>query len=443
MGDKVAEKGTWPNRSLPQGWEWREFERVFKNVTDSSRKLQQTEYQTDGEYPVIDQGAGFIGGYTSDRSLVLPEKPPYIVFGDHTRCVKFVDFPFVQGADGVKVLAPNDVDPKYAYYAMKTIKLPDKGYSRHYRFLRASVFPIAPAKLQSRIVERIEELFSSLDAGVAALERSRANLKRYRASVLKAAVEGRLTAEWRKVHPDVEPASELLKRILAERRQKWNGRGKYKEPTAPDTTFLPHLPEGWTWTTADQICSQITDGEHIQPRYQPTGQPMLSAKNVRNGYIDFGDVDYISDTDFKVCLNRCAPTEGDILIVSVGATTGRTAIVGSCEPFVVVRSVLLLRALINKGYLLRWFQSPWCQTYIQRASGSSAQAHLYIRDTKVVPIPLPPDNEQTQIVAEVERLLSVVDEQDATVTANLQRAARLRQAILQKTFHGTLEGSIK
>src|SRR5690606_37848876 len=130
--------------------------------------------------------------------------------------------------------------------------------------------PLAPLDEQRRIVAKIEELFSDLDAGVAALERAKAKLKRYRAAVLKAAVEGRLTAEWRMQQPDFEPASKLLERILKERRRKWeeeqlrkyeaqgkkppkNWKDKYKEPEPVDASDLPPLPEGWCWASVDQL----------------------------------------------------------------------------------------------------------------------------------------------------------------------------------------------
>lgn len=126
--------------------------------------------------------------------------------------------------------------------------------------------PIPPINEQHRIVAKIEELFSDLDAGVAALERAKANLKRYRAAVLKAAVEGKLTEAWRAEHPNIEPASKLLERILAERRQKWeadqlakfaaakkepprNWKEKYVEPTPPVTKGLPELPDEWCWSS--------------------------------------------------------------------------------------------------------------------------------------------------------------------------------------------------
>lgn len=194
------------------------------------------------------------------------------------------------------------------------------------------------------------------------------------------------------------------------------------------------------WATADQLCIQITDGEHIQPRYQTAGFPMLTAKNVRDGYVDFGDVGYIAEEDFKSCLKRCAPVERDILVVSVGATTGRTAIVGACQPFALVRSVLLLRPerTVAERYMLYWLQSPWCQTHIQRASGATAQAHLYIKDTKTIPIPFPPLDEQLRIVAEIDRRLSLAREVESQIDANRTRAHRMRSAVLAKSFSGDL-----
>ncbi len=130
--------------------------------------------------------------------------------------------------------------------------------------------PIPPLTEQHRIVAKIEELFYDLEAGVEALKQAREKLKVYRAAVLKAAVEGALTAEWRQQHPHTEPASELLKRILVERRLRWeaeqlriveekgkvspqNWKTKYKEPDAPDTANLPPLPEGWCWASWGQV----------------------------------------------------------------------------------------------------------------------------------------------------------------------------------------------
>jgi Type I restriction modification DNA specificity domain len=113
--------------------------------------------------------------------------------------------------------------------------------------------PLPPFKQQEIIVAEIEKQFSRLDEAVANLKRVKANLKRYKAAVLKSAVEGKLTEEWRKAHRDVEPGSELLKRILAERHAKWDGKGKYKEAAGADKADLPPLRDGWTWATVEQL----------------------------------------------------------------------------------------------------------------------------------------------------------------------------------------------
>jgi type I restriction enzyme, S subunit len=157
-------------------------------------------------------------------------------------------------------------------------------------------FPVPPLMEQERIASAVDELLSDLDAGVAALEGARDKLKLYRASLLKAAVEGALTAEWRMLHPDVEPATELLKRILNERRRRWeedqlerfkaksqeppnNWIARYKEPVRPDLRSLPFLPEGWCWASCDQI-GETQGGLQKSPSRTPRENhfPYLSCK---------------------------------------------------------------------------------------------------------------------------------------------------------------------
>ncbi len=328
-------------------------------------------------------------------------------------------------------------------------------------YLRALDFLLPPRLEQDRIVSEIETLLSDLDAAVAGLKRVQANLKRYRASVLKAACEGRLVpteAELaRKEGRNYESGEQLLQHILKERRIKWEAdqlakmqasgrlpkdgwKKKYKEPAPPDTTSLAELPEGWTWATADQLCTQITDGEHIQPPYKPEGRPMLTATHVRDGYVEFDNFGLIGELAFANAIKRCAPEADDIVIVSVGATTGRAAIVGDFGPFAIVRSVLLLKAAIptNPIYLLNWIRSPWCQDWVRTASGSSAQAHLYISDTKSLPVPLPPAPEMVRIANECADRLSIVEANEHTLKVACARASRLRQSILKRAFEGKL-----
>src|SRR6185295_10339373 len=173
--------------------------------------------------------------------------------------------------------------------------------------IREAPVPIAPLREQRRIVAKIEELFSDLDAGVAALRRAKANLKRYRAAALKAAVEGKLTEQWRDEHSAIEPASKLLERILAERRKKWeadqlaklaaagkeppkNWRARYVEPAPPDTVGVPDLPEGWCWVSMEQLVERSEYGTSVKCDYRRSGIPVLRIPNIAGGEINLTDL---------------------------------------------------------------------------------------------------------------------------------------------------------
>src|SRR5207249_3093199 len=183
---------------------------------------------------------------------------------------------FAVGAQGVKLLRPREGwDPKFFAYLLPTLPIANRGYSRHYQFVRKLTFPRPPLDEQQRIVAEIEKQFTRLDAGVASLKRVQTALKRCRASVLKAACEGGLVpteAEIaRKENSSYETAEQLLRRILQERRERLNGSKAYKEPPAPDIAKLPPAPEGWTWVTLGQLTWSIKDGPHYSPKYVREG----------------------------------------------------------------------------------------------------------------------------------------------------------------------------
>lgn len=204
------ERGAWTFEALPTHWVWTGFKAFLENQTDSYRKLPQKDYQSEGEYPVIDQGADLIGGYSNDATLLLPAQPPYIIFGDHTRCVKFFEAPFVQGADGVKVFhAGKDVDIRFAYWALKGLQLPDKGYSRHAKFLKESYFPRPPIDEQREIVRRIEAAFAKIDRLQVEAAKALKLLGHLDQRILAKAFAGDLVSQ----DPNDEPAETLLARI--------------------------------------------------------------------------------------------------------------------------------------------------------------------------------------------------------------------------------------
>lgn len=300
---------------------------------------------------------------------------------------------------------------------------------------------------QRRIVAEIEKQFTRLEAGVAALRRVQANLKRYRAAVLKAACEGKLVpteAELQKSagrgQKKFETGEQLLQRILAERRKNWTGRGKYKEPAAPDTANLPPLPEGWTWATFGQLCRVQGGFAFKSGDYVKEGIPLVRISNLVNGRVQVADDTVFLPPMFADENPDFLLRKGDVLIAMSGATTGKMATMEDDLPALlnqrVGRFVLSSAELSNSKFIS--FLVQQISAKVLKDAYGAAQPNISPGEIEEMPVPLPPLAEQTRIVAEVERRLSVVEELESVVSANLQRATRLRQSILQKAFTGEL-----
>ncbi len=311
--------------------------------------------------------------------------------------------------------------------------------------VRAQPIPLAPFPEQRRIVAEIETHFTRLDAGVAALERARANLRRYKASVLKAAYEGRLVpteaslarAEGR----NYEPAGRLLARILAERRARWETEhpGKrYKEPVLPDMESLPELPEGWMWASIVQLAENIQYGYTESAKHAPVGPKFLRITDIQDGRVNWDAVPYCECPEEKHAKYQLGPS--DIVFARTGATTGKSYLITHC-PNAVFASYLIrlqMNKSLNVKYLALFLDSPLYWPQIMTVKKGSAQPGVNATILATLHVPLPPHAEQRRIVAEVERRLSVVAALEAAVAAALVRARRLRQTVLKQAFEGRL-----
>lgn len=366
------------------------------------------------------------------------------------------------------VIFNEKVIPEYGFYYLQTLKnwlygvasattLPivNKG-----KFQQAP-FPLAPISEQEQIVEEIEKQFSRLDEAIASLKRVKANLKRYKAAVLKAAVEGKLTEQWRKEHPDIEPASELLKRILVERRKKWeeaelarmkakgiklkddSWKKKYKEPDASLKGETFDIPDTWVWSNLGQLAWAIKDGPHYSPEYSEAGIPFISGGNVRPEGIDFSTAKYISPELHAELSKRCKPEYGDLLYTK-GGTTGIARINTETHEFNVWVHVAVLKLVnsLHRFYLQYALNSPHCYKQSQRYTHGVGNQDLGLTRMIWITVPLPPLKEQKVIIREIERKLSIVDEIENEIETNLKRAERLRQSILKEAFSGKLARNI-
>jgi type I restriction enzyme S subunit len=296
--------------------------------------------------------------------------------------------------------------------------------------------PRPPIQEQQAIVEEFEKQFSRLDEAVANLKRVKANLKRYKAAVLKAAVEGRLVpteAELaRREGRSYETGADLLQRILETRRSQWKGKGKYREPAAPDSDNRPDIPNGWQWTNVDQLAQMGTGATPSRGRadyYDGGTVPWVTSAVVNERYVDqpseFVTIKALAETNLTlypvgtliVAMYGEGKTRGKCAELRIPATTNQALAALRVDPHVC-------------SYLKMFLEHNYEET--RKVASGGVQPNLNLSLVRSIAVPLPPPVEQHRIVAEVDRRLSLVREVEAEVDANLNRAERLRQAVLAR-----------
>lgn len=448
---------------LPVGWDRANFGDLFSLVSINQKKLPRKSYLEVGRFQVIDQGQLEVGGYSDDESKVVDSELPLIVFGDHTRCMKFVTSPFVPGADGIKVLKPLTVNRKWFYYAGLSLKYPDKGYARHFKHLKAARVGIPPLNEQKRIVTKLEACETQIGAAREALDDVPALLEQYRQSVLAAAFRGDLTRDWRKANPDVEPASELLARLRTERRQRWEeaerakyeAKGKtppkgwekrYNEPehlTEDTINELPKLPSTWRWGAVGQLAELITKGQSPKWQgfdYKSEGALFIRSQNIRWGDLDLSDQKFV-DFGFQEKHKSAVIKSNDILLNLVGASVGRSALATlDVDGASLNQAVAIIRLLsdLNRSFFSKVFLSPWIQDHIHGNKSDVARANFNLDDIRIMPIPIPPIKEQTQIFERVSVLSDVISKLEKHANRSSKDLTTLTQSLLAKAFRGEL-----
>jgi type I restriction enzyme S subunit len=416
------------------------FEKVAVAQPDRGKRVKQRDYLADGRIPVIDQGQSPIGGYTNDDEFAFIGELPVVLFGDHTRAVKLVDQRFAVGADGIKIFRPAEgVRAKYLYYWMKSAPLPDRGYGRHYQYLRQLSLPLPPPKRQDEIVAELEKQFSRLDEAVANLKRAKANLRRYRAAVLIQAINGALIETRDDGCGTVESGADLVRRILDDRAGVRAGKPGKGVPVEPGGLGdLPAVPGTWTWATLDQIGQEGRSVIYgiIKPGPDtPGGVPYVRVTEMKDGSVDMPSLRRAA-REREAKFSRARLLAGDLLISKDG-TIGRVAVVPrELEGGNITQHVMRapIHRYMNREFVVWAIRSEFCQRWLTGETRGVALRGVNVEDFRRLPIPVPPRIEQDRIVAEVDRRLSIVREVEAEVDANLKRTQALRQAVLQKAF---------
>lgn len=326
-------------------------------------------------------------------------------------------------------------------------------------------FLLPPPAEQTRIVEKLEELLSDLDAGVAELKAAQKKLAQYRQSLLKAAVEGALTSEWRMTHAgaSVESGAELLARILRERRERWETRqlakfkeqgktppqdwhAKYPEPVAPDTTGLPVLPEGWVWASAEQLCEFITKGTTPPKEMDADCDKVIPFLRVTNltdrGHLDLADKVFVSEETHRGFLARSVVFPNDVLMNIVGPPLGQVSVVPETfSEWNINQAIAIFRAVegVLPGFLALHLLSPLAQYWLKaRAKTTAGQTNLTLEVCRSLPIPLPPQSEQHAVLSVAEIAIKGFAAQAQSIQVSLRQSAAQRKNILQTAFSGKL-----
>ncbi len=456
------------------GWPIRPLEEVV-DVLDSKRVPVNADERKSREGNVPYYGAtgqvGWIDNYLFDEELVLlgedgapflePSRPKaYVVSGKS----------WVNNHAHVLRARPERMTTRFLLHQLNSV-----AYAPYVSGTTRLKLPQGPMKriplvapdigTQVAIADEIDKQFSRIEAGVAALERIQANLKRYRASILKAACEGRLVpteAELaRKESRDYEPATVLLQRILKERRKRWEEaelakliakgkppkddrwKSKYEEPKPPDTTNLPEIPEGWCWATVEQLLlDRMCNGLSVKGSNSPPGVAALKLSAMSDDGFDYSEIRYlpvdwadVEDLSVRAGDFYVSRGNGTLSLVGRGTLAQPTP-----QPTIIPDTIIRLRLVPE---VTQWTACVWASRVIRQQIESRAKTTAGIykisqEDLRSVCIPFPSFGEQHLIIDEVRRCLSLASTTLEAVHRNLQRARTLRSSVLHAAFSGQL-----
>ena len=269
---------------------------------------------------------------------------------------------------------------------------------------------LPPLEEQKRIVAKIEEIFPYIERFGELWSQLRSISEDLRKSILQQAIQGKLVEQC----PEEGTAEELYRQIQSQKAKLLKSGKIKKEKPLPEITeeeFDVDIPDSWGKYRLSALSSKITDGEHKTPKRVSSycGYYLLSARNIRDGNIQLGNVDYVDEEEFKKISTRCNPTKGDILI-SCSGSIGRCAVVKDDNKYVMVRSAAMVSPIaIDSTYLMYSIQSEAIQQQIRNRTKQTAQANLFQEAIRSLVIPIPPLNEQKRIVTKIEGLLKLCD----------------------------------
>ncbi|EIV8614825.1 restriction endonuclease subunit S [Vibrio vulnificus] len=476
--------------SLPSNWKMVKLAELALNPKDDivdgpfGSNLKASEYVSSG-VPIV-RLQNIKRNYFLSKNMSFVTKSKYEQLSRHTYIAGDILITKLGAPLGVACIAPQHLEPgvivadivrcrlpesyvsaDYITYAINSPRLikqfeyNTKGSTRprvNLKFVRDLEVPIAPLSIQRAIVAKIEELFSHIDAGVEGLKQAKAKLQKYRQSVLKDAVTGKLTEQWRAQNTDkLEPAEQLLERILDERRANWEAeqlkafeekgktpkndkwKDKYKESVSPNDDVETDFPTSWQVVSPDMIFASVTDGDHQAPPKVSDGIPFLVIGDVNTGEIKFGDKRFVPQEYYDAIKDERKPEKGDLLYTVVGSY-GIPVKVETETPFCVQRHIAILKPSLEiiRDFYFHVFNSGFVYSQATAVATGTAQKTVSLGGLRSFKLPLPPKIEQEKIAELVEEKLNMAYKTEATVDAKIEHASFLKSSILARAFSGEL-----
>ena len=411
---------------IPDSWEFANLDNFIYTIPTKKYQIKKSQILKKGNIPVISQSAEYIEGYSNDYNKILEVKNPILIFGDHTKNIKFVDFNFIVGADGVKILKPIILFPQFAFYLLNfsKINMRNRGYSRHFQFLKDIYYPIPPFNEQKRIVKKIQEFlpliekYNRLEDKLGKLNQEFPN--KIKDSILQYAIQGKLVPQ----NSDDEPASVLLEKIREEKEQlikekkiKRNKKESFifkennhffekignKESVCIDDEIPFEIPESWKWCRLGDLVYNFG-----QKKPDKTFS-YVDVSSIDNKNLKLSNQENILTKDEAPSRARKIIKKDTIIYSTVRPYLLNMCIIDkefSHEPIASTAFAILnpFTGVYNK-YLFYYLQSPTFINYVNNVM--SGVAYPAINDKKLYNslISLPPLEEQKRIVKMIEKLI--------------------------------------
>ena len=382
------------------------------NNVGTFAKVKTSECFEEGIYPVIDQSERQISGYINDEELLYKGELPIVIFGDHTRNIKYVDYPFAAGADGTKILhSKSHLNSKFFYYYLKALQIPNLGYSRHYSILKQLDVPLPSQDEQKQIAEKLDKLFDQIESIKKSTERIPELLKNFRQQILTYAVTGKLTEKWREEN---EIENEFAS-IETDKHRDYN----YK------------FPDTWKLLSFSKVVS--IESNLVNPN-DYKDYPLIAPDNIESmtgRILSKPTVAEIAPKSFKHYFTK------DCLVYSkIRPYLSKIAYSdfdGLCSA-----DMYPLKTKLNIFYLYYYMLSSEFLSFATTAGERIVLPKINQKSLNIIPIPVPSLKEQEEIAKRVQTLFDILDDVERKYNILCEKLEKLPLALLCKAFKGEL-----